>query len=456
MSRLFPRRHPSAWLFHLLAPALLLPAAFLLAAAPARPSTADSTRSPILGIVDTVMIGGNEKTESYVILDEMTLKAGSPVTAAAMEFDRERIYSLGLFTHVDIMYDSVGTVRFLYVEVRERWYIVPIPIFGFRDGDPHKIFFGAGLLHYNFRGRNQTLYGSLIFGYDPSLAFSFSDPQIDRENNLYAGLSTSFSRVKNRSVIQSALTGDFYERHYDLNGTLGKRFTLYASGGINVGYHDAGVTSYLPGRTVSPTGTDRYLYATLSYYYDSRNLKEYATSGSMLSLYVTRSGFGESAVGYTRFGADAREYLPFAPGFSLATRLFGSVVSGGLVPTYAHTYFGTGERIRGYYREVMEGEDIAGGTAEIRYSLLDPRTFYFSAVSIPSEFSVWRFGISLVLFTDTGTTWYRGDRLQFASLATGYGAGVHFLLPYSVILRTEYAWNLLGTGQFIIDIRGNI
>ncbi|HUI09913.1 MAG TPA: POTRA domain-containing protein [Bacteroidota bacterium] len=435
---------------------LLLPAAVLALAGSARAFPSDTTRVRVLGIVDTIIVSGNEKTQTYVILDEMTLRPGSQVTNEAMEYDRERIYSLGLFTNVDMMYDSVGSVRFLFVEVRERWYIIPIPIFGFRDGDPHKIFFGAGLLHYNFRGRNQTLYGSLIFGYDPSIAFSFTDPQIDREDNLYAGLSTSYSRVKNRSVVQEELTGDFYERHFDVNGTLGKRYSLYSSAGINVGFHEANVTSYLPGRTVSPGGTDRYLYATASYLYDSRNLKEYATSGSMLSLYVSRSGFGESAVGYTRFGADAREYLPFAPSFSLATRLFGSVVSGGLVPTYAHTYFGTGERIRGYYHVVMEGEDIAGGTAEIRFSLLDPRTFFFSAVQIPSEFSVWRFGVTLVLFTDTGTTWYRGDRLQFTSLATGYGTGIHFLLPYSVILRTEYAWNLDGVGQFIIDIRGNI
>ena len=42
------------------------------------------------------------------------------------------------------------------------------------------------------------------------------------------------------------------------------------------------------------------------------------------------------------------------------------------------------------------------------------------------------------------------------SFATGYGAGIHFLLPYSVVLRTEYAWNEYGMGQFIIDFRGNI
>jgi len=421
-------------------------------------ATQDTARaaSPVLGIVDTIIVGGNQKTKAYVILDEMTIKPGSLLTYDAIAYDRSRIYSLGLFTRVDMLYDSLGTKHFLFVDVSERWYILPIPIFGFRDGDPHKIFFGGGLLHNNFRGRNQKLYGSAVFGYDPALSFSFSDPQLDRENNLYFALSAGFSRVKNRSVEQSELTGDFFEEHYDLSSTVGKRISLFASAGITVGFSDVSVTSYLPGRTVSSSGRDTYIYATASYGYDSRNLREYATSGSMISLYATKNGFGESDVDYSRFGADARTYIPFAEGFSLATRLFGSVVSGGLVPTYAHAYFGTGERIRGYYRTVTEGEDLVGGTVELRYSLLDARTILFSAVPVPSEFSVWRFGISLALFTDTGAIWYRGDKLTFSSFASGYGGGIHWLLPYSVVVRTEYAWNDYGVGQFIIDIRGNI
>ena len=167
------------------------------------------TAAPALGLVDTIIVAGNDKTEEYVILDEMTIKPGSLLTYEAIEYDRSRIYSLGLFTRVDILYDSLGTRHFLFVDVRERWYIVPVPIFGFRDGDPHKFYFGGGLLHYNFRGRNQKLYGSVVFGYDPALSFAFSDPQLDRENNLYFALSLGYPRVKNRSVVQSDLTGDF-------------------------------------------------------------------------------------------------------------------------------------------------------------------------------------------------------------------------------------------------------
>ena len=93
---------------------------------------------------------------------------------------------------------------------------------------------------------------------------------------------------------------------------------------------------------------------------------------------------------------------------------------------------------------------------ELRYALLEAKTIRFSAIPLPDEFSVWRFGVSLALFTDTGLAWFRGDKVHFDSFASGYGGGVHFLLPYGVILRTEYAWNDHRIGQFIIDFRGAI
>ncbi|MDH3252762.1 MAG: hypothetical protein OEM41_08210, partial [Ignavibacteria bacterium] len=149
--------------------------------------------------IDSVVITGNAKTKDYIILNEMTLKPGSAVTPEAIAFDRNRIYSLGLFTRVDLSSDSVGGKEILYVDVGERWYIIPLPLFGFRDGDAKKPYYGGGVLHNNFQGRNQKLLGIIVFGYNPSLALSFSDPLISDVHNLYFSSSLSFSRVRNRS-----------------------------------------------------------------------------------------------------------------------------------------------------------------------------------------------------------------------------------------------------------------
>jgi outer membrane protein assembly factor BamA len=408
-----------------------------------------------LGVIDTIIVAGNKKTKDYVILDEMSLRREDTATTAGIAYNRSRIYSLGLFTRVDMLYDSVGTTRFLLVDVSERWYIIPFPEIGFREGDPKKIYYGAGLLHNNFQGRNQKLFGSVVFGYDPSLSLSFTDPLISRAHSLYFSGHVSGARVHNKSET-AAMAGDYYERHYDLDARLGKRLTLYQTMGVSVGYRVIDASAYNPGRTVSLTGRDKFLWASVAYMYDTRDLREYAMAGTFGEISFVKMGFGEAPLSFSRAAFDFRRYFPGPLDLTLATRVFGSAVAGGMVPVHSHVYFGYGERIRGFYNKVLEGEDIAGATVELRYPLLKARTIRFTAIPLPEEFSVWRFGIALALFADAGSTWYRGDPITLGSFESGYGAGVHLLLPYGAVVRLEYARNEYGRSEFILDLRGSI
>lgn len=407
------------------------------------------------GIIDTIIVVGNEKTKESVILREMTLKPGMAATPELIEFDRSRIYSIGLFTRVDMTVVPFGEKNMLVVDVSERWYIIPLPLFGFRDGDPKKPYYGAGILHNNFRGMNQKLFGSIVFGYNPSLAFQYADPWINRDHNLYFNGALSYFRIRNRSAIAVVNTSNFDELHYDINVSLGKRFTLYTTAGINLGFQIVEVTEHRPGRTVNPEGSDKYFYGSINFTHDTRDLRDYTTQGTLLSAHITKYGFGETILSFTRIGADVRRFTPLPFDVTFAARAFGSIVSGGTIPTYARSYFGYGERIRGFFKDVFEGENIAGTSVEVRWPLLKPRVIHFSAIDLPQEFSVWRFGVSLELFADAGTTWFRGEKLSLKSVAAGYGGGIVFLLPYDVVIRTEYAWNRFGRGQFIFDLRSS-
>jgi len=409
-----------------------------------------------LGVIDTILVSGNDKTKSYVILDEMALQKGAVATPALLEYDRNRIYSLGLFTRVDLWYDSLGTVHFLFVDVRERWFFVPFPTFGFRDGDPKRPYYGAGLIHTNVAGRNQKLYAALTLGHDPSASLTFVDPLLRREPRLYGGVSISFSRPKNKSSREAALTGEYSEDHFSAGGTLGRRFSLHESAGITLGYASVTIPEYLPGRTASPDGRDHYLWGTLSFTHDSRDLAEYASRGLFVGFSVSQNGFGESALCYTRTSGDVRTYIPLPEGFSIATRAFASIASGGIVPTYGRTYFGYSERIRGFYNDVAEGEDLLLVSTELRFAIIPARTIQVSGLPVPEEFTIWRFGVSLALFADAGTTWLRGEPLGIRTLCSGAGAGIHFLLPYSVVARVEYARNSAHNSQWILGFRGAI
>jgi outer membrane protein assembly factor BamA len=406
--------------------------------------------------VDTIIVSGNEKTKDYVILDEMTIKPWTIATPALIEFDKQRIYSLSLFTHVEILGDTLGGKHLLIVELGERWFLIPQVIFGFRDGDPKKPYYGGGFLENNFKGRNQKLSGAIIFGYNPSIGFSFRDPLIDRDHRLFFSSSISYSRIRNKSAIESEISGDFDEDHYNANITLGKRFTLFESFAVNLGLDIVQIDSYSPERTASPDGKDAYIYAAGSYANDTRDLREYPASGYFVNFFLTKYGFGESAVSYSRFGTDLRTYIPLPFDFTIAGRTYGSFAFGTFVPSYGRAFFGYGEKIRGYYNDVIEGDDLVGATVEVHWPLLPSRTIHFTAINLPEAFSFWRFGISLALFADAGTAWFRGTPVSFNSFASGYGGGVHFLLPYSVLMRVEYAWNDYGDGQFILDFRTSI
>jgi outer membrane protein assembly factor BamA len=407
----------------------------------------------MLGPVDTIIVWGNKHTRPYVILNEMSIVAAERFTPEMLEFDRNRIYSLGLFTNVDLRLDTLGGRNILRVMVDERWYIFPVPLFGFRDGDVKRAFYGAGLYHNNFQGRNQKLFGSVVFGADPSAQLSFSDPLFDHDRQLSFGAQVSFSRARNRSEQEASVTGSFDEFHYDGNVSTGKRFGLYQYAGLNVGYRMVEISSYRPHRTVSGDGVDRYLYAGLSYFYDSRDLAEYPTKGNYVYANFTRFGFGTSDVDFNRFGLDLRKYFQLPLSLTLAVRLNATFMAGGEIPTYAHVYLGYGDRVRGYFTTVFEGEHLACSTVELRYPVFPAQVFRMNNSMLPDEFSVWRFGISLVMFADAGTTWYRNQRVSPESIVSGYGGGIDFLLPYGIVVRTDYAWNNYGKGQFILDFR---
>jgi outer membrane protein assembly factor BamA len=409
-----------------------------------------------LGTVDTVIVSGNSSTETYVILDEMTLRVGSVVTQRAIEYDRNRIYSLALFTSVNIFYDSLQTPRVLHVHVTERWYLFPVPILGFRDGDTRRPYYGLGIVHTNFRGRNQKVFASAVFGYDPSFSLSFSDPLVDRSNMLFFSGSVGYSSVRNKSEREEQISGEFNESHVDANLTFGRRLSLFEVAAVNIGYHIVKISEYLPPRTVSTDGTDRYGYVTINWAYDSRDLREYPSHGRYLSAYATKMGLGESEVNLLRVGSDLRLYIPLPFNITAAARGYASLVSGDLVPTYARMYFGYNERLRGYYRDVFEGENLIGFTAELRFPIVRPRVFEAKFLPLPREFTIWRWGVSLTLFTDSGRTWFRGETLTLTSFATGYGAGIDLLLPYGIVMRTQYAFDEYFNGEFILDFRTSL
>jgi outer membrane protein assembly factor BamA len=415
------------------------------------PATTDSG-----WIVGQIIIVGNDQTKDFVILREMGLQPGAIVTPERLTFDQNRIYSLGLFNKVSLhlVPSSEPKTTDIIVEVSERWYIFPYPIIGIKDHDWDKLYYGIGLMHANFRGRNEKLYLSLGFGYDPWIALSYRNPFLlgDGGGTYFLESSLTHNTVRNKSVLaqDGGTVPNFDERHSSIYGTLGRRMGIEHTVWCMLGYEVVSVSDYRSGRTLSPSGTDHFPVFGLGYSYDTRDLAEYPSLGSLARLSVTKYGLPDATLDLVRYGIDLRHYQPIVGRLVWTSRAFANLAAAGPTPSYNRVYLGYGDRIRGHFNEVYEGESITAVSTELHLTVLPVR--YFTVGVLPPQFGVWKFGIVAAAFADGGTVWFRNEPFAMNRFVKGYGIGLDFLLPYSAVLQTECAWNEARRGEFILDV----
>lgn len=439
--------------FHLFTSAFLLSLLCLALPGFSQTSIIDEQPKRAPDEIRLILVQGNEKTHEEIIIREMKLQPGTKFNAEEMERDRLRIQNLGIFNRVEIDIVPTNDGIILVVSVSEMWYIFPYPIIFRNDRDWGRISIGAGLLHTNFRGRREVVDFSGWLGFNPAMRLSYSNPWIFGKAKFYAKVSVFLKRIRNRSftTIDSVLN----EKHLGGTVTIGKRFGHFTYFDVNVGYRQLTLSPEGFGRTLSPSGKDRLPKLGFSFRYDSRDLWEYAHQGYYLNIWAYKTGFLSETVNYFRYGVDLRKYIPVGP-TTLAFRAANNF-SLGRIPIYERVYFGFSTRIRGHFKDRIQGENLLLGSAEFRFPILPIRYFNWGAMdaTMGQYGANLRLGLSGGLFFDTGNVWFRdeiqGPGFDMDSTISGWGGGLHIFLPYNLLMRLEYGFNEDWDGQFIID-----
>ncbi len=406
-------------------------------------------------VIADIVILGNETTKDYIVTKELSLKKGNLLTYEQLKYDIDRVYSLKLFTKVNpevVPLDSTSAT--LFIMVRERWYFYPYPVIGYRERDWKKLYYGLGVAHTNFTGRNVRIFSEFALGYDPYVMANYYNPLINVEHAISFSFFGYYKEQHNRSLVSKGTGPNFFEKIYSLSLGAGKRFSLYSTSNISFEFLRLSVDDNKLGRTLSTSGIDQFFSMKISYAYDTRDFREYPRVGTLFSVGVSKVGLFHSEVDFQRVGLDFRRFIPMYFDIVAAGRMFGSAAWGGRITNYSHVYFGYGERIRGYFNSILEGEQQIGLTAEIHFPVLKPR--YFHIEYIPFEqFRDIRYAVNFAAFADAGNTRYRTEPLALTRFYSGYGVGIHFLFAYSAVLRVEYALPYGASkksGEFIFDI----
>ena len=72
---------------------------------------------------------------------------------------------------------------------------------------------------------------------------------------------------------------------------------------------------------------------------------------------------------------------------------------------------------------------------------------------IPVQYSSnLKLGLNAGIFVDSGIVWNNPEEYSINNFHTGFGFGLHLLLPYVEVFRVDYGFNRDLEGQFILEV----
>lgn len=392
----------------------------------------------------SIIIKGNKHTNKEVILRELLFSEGDVVTDSMITVSKKRLENLWLFNRVEIYVLPDDKEISLLISVTERLFVFPFPIFTLNDRDWNKITYGFGAAHTNFRGWNEKVFGQLFFGNRPGYGFSYSNPWINRDLHLMAGVYLLKYSTGNHSYA-------FDERHFFTSFAFGKYWNRNFYSKFSL-YRDAiAVSENEAPRMQTGTKEDVNYGLVFSTVYDMRDLYAYPSKGFYAKIMFKKSGFFEKAIDYTQYGFDFFKYFNWK-GIILAIRL-STLQSLGTLPVYDRVYLGYSNRIRGHFNEVIEGRHFFMAGQALRFPLIKTRYYSVPSFLLPSSSTKnLKFGLNGGFFAERGIVWSRREQFASKNFIHGFGMGLHFLLPYIEVLRLDLAFDEKFRHEYIMEI----
>lgn len=401
------------------------------------------------GIVEDIVIVGNEKTKNYVITRELKLKKGKPFNKFLASRSMERLYNLGYFEDVNMkLLPGKTNEHDVIIEIdviEQKTGIVTVGA-GYSDADGtvgiielgDTNFRGTGdkvNLHWEFGGagdgKNYTLsytrpwindngdsLGASIFNriyeYDDYDANGDKVAEYDKRRK---GWNLTWGHVSDEYRTNYFNFESSKESYDDHDGfETGEVMDKYLAKNNITDYHDSDWYKAI----MDNFGTTNSF--TFTHVFDNRDNYFNASKGRRISFAAQWGGHGLGGdYDFYKFTAEGRFYKALGNGHNLALRLMGGYIDGDV--SYGNLFdLGGSGTLRGYEDDQFKGKKMYAATLEYRFPIAKK--------------------VQGVLFTDAGSTWgidegkipwYTDDD----SLNWSVGVGIRLQTPIGPI-RLDY------------------
>ncbi len=456
-------------------------------------------------IVDTIFIAGNAHTKQFVIRQEFPFREGDTLTMQGLTIGQQLTYNLQLFNLVNVsakrftpfapvqivstdtvlMYvhelgqskaDELGRpYTLVFVEVYERWFIFPQPIFDLRGTSLTQWFknptianvnAGIAVFHKNVTGYKDRLTLSFGVGFDPFLRLSYFTPYLWSETQIGLGISLLWRDLNNLALdTRTGKVPRFIQRTLSGAISISDRLSTFDFINGSIGYTTLRVDDETkrsqPSATVSPDGVDVFPTISFTYTYSRLDLNQCPTDGLFLSTRLTKIGLPNSnnKIDITRARIDFRIYRKILGELSLGFYNLSILSLNQPVPNHQRLFFGYDILLRGYTDQILEGDNLQLNTFELRYPIIPLQAIKFEFIPF-ERFQIFQYALFLTAFLDAGNVWYNsrsvgfGQRqlhYDFRNNKYGYGFGFVFVGGYEATARLDFAFNQQGRLQIVIE-----
>lgn len=433
--------------------------------------------------IESIVVSGNKKTKTYIILREIQFKSGDSIAYADIRRNikqaHDQVYNTTLFSDVAIIpeFITASEVR-IHVNVKEKWYIYPTPQFqlvdrNFNDwiktynADLDRVIYGAKFIHYNLSGRRDQLRIFLLNGYARNVTFSYTAPYSNP--GLTEGFSALAAYTQNQEIAYKTSynnkllqykNGNFVRDILSLAGGYIVRKNLFTRHSYYLTYtlqtvSDSIIKKYNPAYFNRDKPQQGFLDFVYTYQYANTNNVNYPLTGKVYGLSILKRGFGFTG-GINLLQLDGYYYKYVSHGRHWYSSL---QLSGRIKAPFEQSYmnqraFGFGDfNLRGLEYYVVDG--VAAGLA--KYTLKKKLISFKIPLPFRNKYVP---NIPLTIFgktyADAGYSYINKEvraMLNNRFLYTG-GLGIDIISVYDITFKLEYSFNQLNEKGLFLQTKG--
>jgi hypothetical protein len=425
--------------------------------------------------VSSIVLSGNVKTQNDIIIRELSIKINTSYTfnnlEKRIEESKENLVNLNLFNFVNINKTEENDSTAIIIEVIEKWYIWPYPIFEISErnfntwwkeftannySDFSRLNYGVEFNWENFRGRNELLKLKIRKGFKEHYLLAYEVPYFNKNKTVGINTNLQFFRRKKTHFSTDNNKLNYFESDtfnsidYDLNTEIIYRKNLHQKHKLKFTYLKSTITDSIA--ILNPNYLGNSLSNTIIYSlryifeYENRDYNAYPLHGYALNFTAKKYLSTTTNIKHFEFTSKVEKYIEPYKRLYIGSSFKAKYSTEGEQPYFIQKALGYIDYVRGYEYYVIDGQSYWLSKTAVKYALIGKTTFDIPYVKM-KQFKKSHYSIYLGAFSDLGYVVDNQNPEQNSinnSILWGKGIALDYVTYYDRLLRIEYSINALG------------